>query len=144
MSIPTVVQAIYENGVLHPDRPLGLAERQIVQINLGAVATTDHPHITQTPDVCGGRPVVRGTRIPVKALVGYHRMGYTLTEILEGFSGLTAAQLHDALSYYYDHQAEIDADIEADELPVILERFGLEMDVCCFRRNWKKASYELV
>jgi hypothetical protein len=36
--------------------------------------------------------------------------------------------LHDALSYYYDHQAEIDADMAADELPAILERFSLEID----------------
>ena len=127
MSSPVVVQATYENGDLRPMRPLDLTERQVVQIRLEAEATTDHPHVTKTPGVCGGRPVVRDTRIPVKALVGYHRMGYTLTEIMEGFPGLTAAQLHDALSYYYDHQAEIDADMEADELPAILERFQLEM-----------------
>ena len=108
-------------------QPLDLTERQVVQICLDPEATTDHPHVTQTPGVCGGRPVVRGTRVPVKALVGYYRMGYTLAEILEGFD-LSSAQLHDALSYYYDHQAEIDADIKADELPAILERFQLEMD----------------
>jgi uncharacterized protein (DUF433 family) len=128
MSSSVVVQATYENGILRPMRPLDLTERQVVQIRLDSEATTDHPHITKTPGVCGGRPVVGGTRIPVKTLVGYHRMGYTLTEILEGFVGLTAAQLHDALSYYYDHQAEIDADMAADELPAVLERFQLEMD----------------
>ena len=127
MSNPAFVQATYENGVLRPMQPLDLTERQVVQICLDPEATTDHPHVTQTPGVCGGRPVVRGTRVPVKALVGYYRMGYTLAEILEGFD-LSSAQLHDALSYYYDHQAEVDADIKADELPEILERFQLEMD----------------
>ncbi len=121
MSGPVVVQATYENGVLRPVRPLDLVERQVVQIRLDPEATTDHPHIVQIPGVCGGRPVVRGTRVPVKTLVGYHRMGYTLTEILEGFD-LTSAQLHDALSYYYDHQAEVDADIKANDLPEVLER----------------------
>ena len=124
MSSPRIIQATYENGVLRPAQLLDLADNQVVQISLDPTVTTDHPHVTQTPGVCGGRPVVRGTRIPVKALVGYYRMSYTLTEILEGFPGLTAAQLHDALSYYYDHQAEIDADMEADELPALLERFG--------------------
>ena len=128
MSSPVVVQATYEDGVLRPVRPLDLSERQVVQIRLEGEAETDHPHVTKASGVCGGRPVVRGTRIPVKALVGYHRMGYTLTEILEGFPSLTAAQLHDALSYYYDHQAEIDADMEADELPALLDRFQLEME----------------
>lgn len=32
---------------------------------------TEHPHITQTPGVCGGRLVVRGTRIPVKVRVDW-------------------------------------------------------------------------
>lgn len=128
MSAPVVIRATYESGVLRPTRPLDLAERQVVQISLASEATTDHPHITQTPGVCGGRPVVRGTRIPVKVLVRYHQMGYTSTEILSGHTGLTPAQLYDALSYYYDHQAEIEADIKADELPALLERFDMETD----------------
>jgi len=55
-------------------------------------------------------------------LVGYYRLNYKETEILAGFPDLTAAQLYDALSYYYDHQAEIDADIEADELSEVLKQ----------------------
>jgi uncharacterized protein (DUF433 family) len=129
MSVPVVVQATYENGVLRPTRPLDLAERQVVEISLDiATAITDHPYVTQTPGVCGGRPVIRGTRIPVKVLVRYHQMGYTPTEILFGHTGLTPAQLYDALSYYYDHQAEMEADIKADELPSLLERFDMEID----------------
>lgn len=128
MSAPVVIQATYENGVLRPARPLGLAERQAVQISLDPRSTTEHPHVTRTPDVCGGRAVVRGTRIPVKVLVRYHQMGYTSTEILSGHAGLTPAQLYDALSYYYDHQAEIEADIKANELPALLERFDMKMD----------------
>ena len=127
MAEPIVVQATYEHGVLRPARPLGLAEQQVVRISVEPGTATDHPHVSQTPGVCGGRPVVQGTRIPVKTLVGYHRMGYSPAEILAGFPDLTPAQLHDALSYYYDHQAEIDADMETDELPAILERFHLEL-----------------
>ncbi|MDY6875100.1 MAG: DUF433 domain-containing protein [Chloroflexota bacterium] len=79
-----------KNGVLRPAHPPGLAERQAVQISLDPQATTDHPHATRTPSVCGGRPVVRGTRIPVKVLVRYHQMGYTSTEILSGYAGLSS------------------------------------------------------
>lgn len=128
MSDPVVVQAVYEKGVLKPIQPLDLAEQQVVQISLNPETTTDHPYITQTPSVCGGRPVVRGTRIPVKVLVGYYRLNYKETEILAGFPNLTAAQLYDALSYYYDHQAEIDADIEANELSDVLNKFNLEIN----------------
>ena len=128
MNTPAIVQATYENGVLYPMHPLDLAERQVVRINLSSEPPLEHPHISQTPGICGGRPVVRGTRIPVKVLVRYHQMNYTSTEILAGHTGLTPAQLYDALSYYYDHQAEIEADIKADELPVLLEHFGMEID----------------
>jgi uncharacterized protein (DUF433 family) len=128
MAEPIIVQATYENGVLRPARPLGLSERQVVQISLDPEALTGHPHVARTPGVCGGRPIVQGTRIPVKVLVGYHRMGYSPAEILAGFPDLAPAQLHDALSYYYDHQAESDADMEADELPAVLERFHLDVE----------------
>ncbi len=72
--------------------------------------------------------MVRGTRIPVKVLVGYYRMNDKVTDIMTGFPNLTAAQLYDALSYYYDHQAEIDADMEADELSELLKQFNLQMN----------------
>lgn len=38
------------------------------------------------------------------------------------------AQFYDALSYYYDYQAEIDADIEADKPESFLKQFNLVMD----------------
>jgi hypothetical protein len=33
-------------------------------------------------------------------------------ELVRRFAHLTLAQVYDALSYYYDHQGEIDAEIE--------------------------------
>jgi uncharacterized protein (DUF433 family) len=97
-------------------------------VSLSVEIPTEHPHITQTPGICGGRPVVRGTRIPVKTLVGYYRMNYSMTEILAGFPHLTPAECFDALSYYYDHQAEMDSDIATDDLPNLLQHFNLEMN----------------
>jgi phage terminase Nu1 subunit (DNA packaging protein) len=35
---------------------------------------------------------------------------------LDHYPQLTPAQLHDAISYYYDHQAEIAAEIREHEL----------------------------
>ncbi|MEL6136936.1 MAG: DUF433 domain-containing protein [Cyanobacteria bacterium J06628_6] len=87
-----------------------------------------HPHIAQTPGVCGGRPTIKGTRVPVKALINYHHMGYQPAEILAGYPGIGMAQFYDALSYYYDYQAEIDADIEADKPESFLKQFNLVMD----------------
>jgi uncharacterized protein (DUF433 family) len=41
-------------------------------------------------------------------------MGSAAEEIQAKLPHLSLAQIHDALSFYYDHQEEIDADIEAN------------------------------
>jgi uncharacterized protein (DUF433 family) len=47
----------------------------------------------------------------VKSVVGYYKLGLSVEEILEGLPHLTPAQVHEALSYYHDHQEEIERDI---------------------------------
>jgi len=65
--------------------------------------------------VCGGDPIIEGTRIPVWAIVGWLRQGYSLQSIQEEiYPHLSLAQLHDAASYYYDHQDEIEAQLQAN------------------------------
>lgn len=72
-----------------------------------------HPYVTQVEGVAGAKPVIRGTRTPVRSIVAYHRTGNTPEEIQAKLPHLSLAQIYDALSFYYDHQSEIDADIEA-------------------------------
>lgn len=85
------------------------------------------PHVTVTPGVCGGRPAIRGTRIPVKAIAGYHKLGLRMDEILEGLPSLTPAQVYAALSYYYDHQDEIEQEIQEDRQEQLVARYGLQV-----------------
>ena len=73
-----------------------------------------HPYVTEVDGVAGGKPVIRGTRTPVRSIVAYHRMGNAPEEIQVKVPHLSLAQIYDALSFYYDHQVEIDADIEAN------------------------------
>ncbi|MEO0352727.1 MAG: DUF433 domain-containing protein [Cyanobacteria bacterium P01_A01_bin.15] len=109
-------------------RQLSPQERYALMTDLQQTLPSDsHPHITQIPDICGGRPIVQGSRVPVKVLVNYYRMGYQVAEILEGYPQLSMAQFYDALSYYYDHQAEIDADLETDKLDNLLQTFDLSV-----------------
>ena len=128
--ISRIVEAVYENGVLKPVKPLSLDEHENVRLGIleDSDEETSHRYITHVPDVCGGRPIIRGTRIPVQTIVGYYKLGMTVDEILAGLPHLTAAQVFDALSYYHDHQAEIEADIAASEPEVLLERYGLRME----------------
>jgi len=75
-----------------------------------------HPYITRKQGVCGGKPIIAGTRIKVAQIaIEYDRMGWSADEIVQVHPHLTLAQIHDALSYYYDHVEEINADIRADE-----------------------------
>ena len=45
--------------------------------------------ITVDPDVLGGTPVFKGTRVPVKTLFEYLEDNYTLDEFLECFPSVT-------------------------------------------------------
>jgi uncharacterized protein (DUF433 family) len=47
--------------------------------------------------------------------IEYERLGWTADQIIDAHPHLTLAQVHDALSYYYENQVAMDADILADE-----------------------------
>ncbi len=72
----------------------------------------DHPYIAIHKDFCGGSPIIKGTKFPVRSVVRYVlHQGLSPEEIVGEFSHLTLAQIYDALSYYYDHKEEIDRDL---------------------------------
>ena len=49
-------------------------------------------------------------------IVGWHeRRGYTAAQVVEMFPGITLADVHAALAYYFDHVEEIDNDFRKDE-----------------------------
>lgn len=78
--------------------------------------TVKHPYITRKKGVCGGKPVIKGTRIKVEQIVvEYERLGWTPDEIIQAHPHLTLPQIHDALSYYYENAVEINADIKESE-----------------------------
>jgi uncharacterized protein (DUF433 family) len=45
--------------------------------------------IMTNPEILGGKPVFKGTRVPVKALFDYLERGYSLDEFLECFPSVT-------------------------------------------------------
>jgi uncharacterized protein (DUF433 family) len=72
-------------------------------------------HIERSPDVAGGKPTIIGHRITVQNVVIWHeRIGLSADEIASEYD-LTLSEVYAALAYYYDHRAEIDASIRADE-----------------------------
>ena len=95
---------------------------------MDAPVAAAYRYITHDLAVCGGRPIIRGTRTPVKSIVGYYKLGMSVEEILEGLPHLTPAQVYEALSYYHDHLAEIEQDIEASRAERVIERYGLAVE----------------
>ncbi len=71
---------------------------------------TDHPHIVRVQGVCGGRPTIEGTRLSVKLIIGWARMGMTPDEIAAQYPYVPIVQIADALAYYKDHPEEIEAE----------------------------------
>jgi len=76
---------------------------------------TEHPYVVKSPAIRGGKAIVAGTRIPVWLIVANMQADVDPTELQAAYPELTLAQIHDALSYYYDHAEEIDADIQAQQ-----------------------------
>ena len=70
--------------------------------------TTIASHIESKPGVCGGKPCVAGTRIRVEDIRVWHELqGLTPEEIIARHPQLSLADIHAALTYYYDHRDEI-------------------------------------
>lgn len=78
------------------------------------VATLD-AHITQTPDIAGGKPRIAGHRITVEQIAGWHElMGWSADKIATIYQ-LSLGDVYAALAYYFDHQAEIDLATQESE-----------------------------
>ena len=53
-----------------------------------------------------------------------YRRGLSVEEILRDFPALHPAEVHDALSYYHDHRAEIDPEIvELTDLATVMQKY---------------------
>ncbi len=70
--------------------------------------------IYRNPKVRGGRPCVVGTGLRVIDIVMAMQFGDRSPEQMAGDYDISLAQVHAALAYYYENQAEIDADIRED------------------------------
>jgi uncharacterized protein (DUF433 family) len=56
--------------------------------------------ITVDPDILGGTPVFRGTRVPVKTLFDYLEDNFTLDEFLECFPSVTREMARGVLEQF--------------------------------------------
>ena len=72
--------------------------------------------ITRRPEIRSGRPIIAGTGITVRRIVGWYKLGLSPEEITDQLPHLTLAQVYAALAYYHANQEEIETDIANEEV----------------------------
>ncbi len=80
------------------------------------IATDIGRLITRDPLLRGGRPVLTGTGVTVRRIVGWYQLGLSPDEIAAEIPHLGLAEVHAALAYYHANRAEVDADLDEQEL----------------------------
>lgn len=55
--------------------------------------------VTVKPDICAGKPCIRGTRIYIAIILDALAEGFTPEEIIDHYPSLTLDDIHAALAY---------------------------------------------
>ncbi len=58
-----------------------------------------HKHIVRDPKICGGEPVIRGTRVTIRTILASLAEGAYVDEILEDFPSLTEEDVQAVISF---------------------------------------------
>lgn len=83
--------------------------------------STNHPFVVKSKDICGGSPIIEGTRTRVIDIaIEYEILGRSPDEIITAHPYLNLPQVHDALSFYYENRDELDQKAEQDQEFIIL------------------------
>jgi uncharacterized protein (DUF433 family) len=78
--------------------------------------STNHPFIVKNKDICGGSPIIEGTRTRVIDIaIEYEMLGLSPDEIISSHLYLNLPQVHDALSFYYENRDDLDQKVERDQ-----------------------------
>jgi uncharacterized protein (DUF433 family) len=65
---------------------------------------TEHPRITLAPEILAGKPVIRGTRLSVEFVIGLMADGWSESDILANYPGITQDDILERLGYARDIQ----------------------------------------
>jgi uncharacterized protein (DUF433 family) len=78
--------------------------------------------IIRDPQLRSGRPIIAGTGVTVRTIVGHYKLGLTPEETADEMS-LDLASVYAALAYYHLHRDEIETDILADSEERVMREF---------------------
>jgi len=74
-------------------------------------------YVTRNHEILQEKPIIEGTRTPVRAIVESWRLEMRPEEIPLHLPHLNLAQVFDALSFYQDNQPEVNDYIERNRIP---------------------------
>ncbi|MEW5873379.1 MAG: DUF433 domain-containing protein [Chloroflexota bacterium] len=89
---------------------------------------TEHPYVVHSGAGEGTTAMIRGSRIAVRLVVQMYREGDSVEDILHAYPHLSAAAVHDAISYYLDHRAEIEKEIMANRVEYVISEQGAQIN----------------
>lgn len=76
--------------------------------------------LVSSPDICGGRLRIDGTRITINQMAALYKEGSSPEEIADQYPHLTLAQVYTALAYYHANREEVEADLAAEMAEAVL------------------------
>ena len=79
--------------------------------------------IVRGTELRGGRPIIAGTGVTVRTVVGHYKLGLTPEEIADELSQPLAG-IYAALAYYHLNTEEIEADIAANAEEFVMAEIG--------------------
>ncbi len=85
-----------------------------------ATAQTLEGLVIRNPELRGGRPIIAGTGVTVRTVVGYYKLGMTPEEISDEM-GIALSGVYGALAYYHLNREEIEADIQANSEEAVMK-----------------------
>ena len=65
----------------------------------GSKTMNYHDHIVSDPAICGGQPVIRGTRVLVRVILGFLAHGEPVDVILREFPSLTEDDVRAVIAF---------------------------------------------
>ena len=106
---PETYQLLQRRATEVQSTPEQIAETAI-RLHLGNMV-----HIEQKQTLSGAQAYLRGTRVAVRHVAAFLKAGHTVEEIVQtGLPYVPPAAIYEAIAYYYDHAAEIEAELAAN------------------------------
>ena len=132
MTIQTITlnlpETIYQQAKQVAETSKRSVEDVLIELLQIQFQPTEHPYVVQREGFRGGRPILRGTSFPAWRIVAMWKGGDTMEEIAQAYPHVELAAIYDAMSYYFDHRAEIDEQIAENRIERVLKKHSATMD----------------